>query len=182
MAGLISKRYAEALFQLALDEDCVDKYSTQIKLVQEVLDCDSDFLRVLNHPRISSDKKLGILTGALKGAVDENIIGFLSVIFKKGREGELKDILNTFINKVLDYKGIVTASVESAVPLKDESLKAIKDKLSHKLNKQVEIEAKVVPELIGGLKIAVSGHVIDNTVKSQLDGLRKVLLASGTAQ
>ena len=57
----------------------------------------------------------------------------------------------------------------------------IKEKLSNKLNKQVRIEAKVVPELIGGVKIAVMGHVIDNTVKSQLEALKKSLLAAKLA-
>lgn len=176
MAGLISKRYAEALFQLALEQNCVDKYSDEIKLMYDTLTSDSEILRVLNHPQISSDKKLDILITAFKDSVDENIIGLLSIVFRKNREKELTDILNTFLNKVLDYKGIITATVESAVALKESKLNEIKEKLSSKLNKQVEIEAKVVPELIGGLKITVGGRVIDNTVKSQLDAIKKTLL------
>ncbi|MDO4299868.1 MAG: F0F1 ATP synthase subunit delta [Clostridia bacterium] len=176
MAGLISKRYAEALFQLALEQNCVDKYSDEIKLMYDTLTSDSEILRVLNHPQISSDKKLDILITAFKDSVDENIIGLLSIVFRKNREKELTDILNTFLNKVLDYKGIITATVESAVTLKENKLNEIKEKLSSKLNKQVEIEAKVVPELIGGLKITVGGRVIDNTVKSQLDAIKKTLL------
>lgn len=176
MAGIISRRYAEALFQLAVEQNCVDKYSDEVKLVYDTLTSDSEILRVLNHPQIGSDKKLYILNSAFKDSVDNDILAFLSIIFKKNRENELTDILNTFLNKVLDYKGIVTAVVESAAPLKESKLNEIKDKLSSKLNKQVEIEAKVVPELIGGLKIAVCGHIIDNTVKSQLEDMKKTLL------
>lgn len=181
MAGLISKRYAEALFQLALEKNCVDKYSDEIKLIYDTLTSDSEILRMLNHPQISSDKKLDILTTVFKDSVDGNIIGLLSIVFRKNREKELIDILDTFLNKVLDYKGIVTAIVESAAALKESKLNEIKEKLSSKLNKQVEIEAKVVPELIGGLKISVCGHVIDNTVKSQLDAMKKTLLATRLA-
>lgn len=181
MAGLISKRYAEALFQLALEQNCVDKYSDEIKLIYDTLTSDSEILRVLNHPQISSDKKLDILTTAFKDSVDENIIGLLSIVFRKNREKELIDILDTFLNKVMDYKGIVIATIESAAALKESKLNEIKEKLSSKLNKQVEIEAKVVPELIGGLKITVGGHVIDNTVKSQLDMMKKTLLATRLA-
>ena len=176
MAGIISGRYAEALFQLAIEQNCIDKYSDEVKLVYDTLTSDSEILRVLNHPQIGADKKLDILNTAFKDSVDSDILGFLSIIFKKNRENELTDILDTFLRKVLDYKGIVTAVVESAVPLKESRLNEIKDKLSSKLNKQVEIEAKVVPELIGGLKIAVCGHIIDNTVKSQLDAMKKTLL------
>ncbi len=176
MAGIISGRYAEALFQLAVEQNCVDKYSDEVKLVYDTLTGDSEILRVLNHPQIGSDKKLNILNTAFKDSVDTDILAFLSIVFKKNRENELTDILNTFLNKVLDYKGIVTAVVESAAPLKESKLNEIKEKLSSKLNKQVEIEAKVVPELIGGLKIAVCGHIIDNTVKSRLEDMKKTLL------
>lgn len=176
MAGIISKRYAEALFQLALEQNCVDKYSDEIKLIYDTLISDSEILRVLNHPQISSDKKLEILNTAFGGSVDKDIMGFLTIIFNKNRENELTNILNTFLNKVLEHKGIVTAVVESAKPLDESRLNEIKKKLSHKLNKQVEIKSNVVPQLIGGLKITVAGHVIDNTVKNQLDDMKKTLL------
>ena len=92
------------------------------------------------------------------------------------------EILDTFLKKVLDYKGIVTAVVESAVPLSEKKLNEIKEKLSNKLNKQVDVEALVEPELIGGLKITVEGRVIDNTVKSQLENMKKAMLNTKLAQ
>lgn len=175
MAGLISKRYAEALFQLAVEKDCVDRYSSQIKLISDTLACDSKVVRAINNPQISSDVKLGILISALKDSADDDILGLLSVVFRKNRESELTNILDTFLSKVRAHKGFVTAEVESAAALDDSRLEQIKNKLSDKLNKQVEIEAKVVPELIGGLKITVSGHVIDSSIKSRLDSMKKVL-------
>lgn len=181
MAQLISGRYAEALFKLALENNCIDKYSEEIKLIYDALVSDDEALRVLNHPQISSEIKLDILSNAFKGSVSQEVMGLLTVIFRKNREKELIDILDTFLSKVLDYKGIVTAVVESAAKLNEEKLDEIKEKLSIKLNKQVRIEAKVVPELIGGVKIIVMGHVIDNTVKSQLEAMKKSLLATKLA-
>ena len=175
MAGLISRRYAEALFRLAVEKDCVDKYDSQVRLVREALSCDSEVIRVINNPQISSDVKLKILISAFKDSADDDILGLLSVVFRKNRESELTDILDTFLSKVRDYKGFITAEVESAAALDDKRLEQIKNKLSDKLNKQVEIEAKVVPELIGGLKITVSGQVIDSSIKSQIDSMKKVL-------
>ena len=103
-------------------------------------------------------------------------MGLLQIVFNKNREKELIEILDTFLKKVLDYKGIVTVVVESAVPLNEKKLNDIKEKLSNKLNKQVDVEVLVVPELIGGLKITVAGRVIDNTVKSQLEAMKKAML------
>ena len=62
------------------------------------------------------------------------------------------------------------------MPLNEKKLNDIKEKLSNKLNKQVDVEVLVVPELIGGLKITVAGRVIDNTVKSQLEAMKKAML------
>jgi F-type H+-transporting ATPase subunit delta len=52
----------------------------------------------------------------------------------------------------------------------------IKEKLANKFNKQIEIKAVVDPALIGGVKIRVCGHLIDGTVKKQLDDIKKSLL------
>lgn len=182
MAELISKRYAEALFQLALEQDCVDKYSDEVKLVYEALSGESEILKVFNYPEISSEVKFNILQTALKDSVSDDILGLLQVVFNKNREKELIEILDTFLKKVLDYKGIITAVVESAVPLSEKKLNEIKEKLSNKLNKQVDVEALVEPELIGGLKITVEGRVIDNTVKSQLENMKKAMLNTKLAQ
>ena len=66
--------------------------------------------------------------------------------------------------------------------LSEKKLNEIKEKLSNKLNKQVDVEALVEPELIGGLKITVEGRVIDNTVKSQLENMKKAMLNTKLAQ
>ena len=114
MAELISKRYAEALFQLALEQDCVDKYSDEVKLVYEALSGESEILKVFNYPEISSEVKFNILQTALKDSVSDDILGLLQVVFNKNREKELIEILDTFLKKVLVFLGIVTADVESA--------------------------------------------------------------------
>ena len=157
MAGLIAKRYAEALFQLALENDCVDKYSDEIKLIHDTLAGQDEILKVINNPEISAEIKMSILENAFKEYVSN-------------------DVLDSFLSKVIDYKGIVYAAVESAVPLKSEKLNEIKQKLSKKLNKQVEVEVKTVPELIGGIRISVCGYVIDNTVKNRIENIKKALL------
>ncbi len=176
MAQLISNRYAEALFQLAQEQNSIDKYNDEIKLIYDTIVGEGEILKVLNHPQISSDKKMNILKDAFKDCVSNDVMGLLNVVFAKNRENELVDILDAFLVKVRDYKGLAKAYVESAVPLKSSKLNEIKQKLSDKLNKQVEVEVKVVPELIGGLKITVCGYVLDNTVKNQLEAMKKTLL------
>jgi F-type H+-transporting ATPase subunit delta len=66
--------------------------------------------------------------------------------------------------------------VFSAKPLSDERISELTEKLSKKFNKQIEVKVEIDPALIGGIKIRVCGHLIDGTVKKQLDEIKKNML------
>lgn len=175
MAELIAKRYAAALFDIALEKNSIDKYFDDVELICETIEGDAEFDAVMKHPQISGEEKLSVLTTAFKGKVEDDIIGLFSVAFRKNREAQLFDILNAFIDKVKEHKGIVTANVVSAKALSEKQLAEIKQKLESGMNKQVIIESSVDPSLIGGVKITVCGKLIDNTVRRHLDELKTKL-------
>lgn len=175
MAELISNRYAEALFELALEKDCVDKYFEDVCLVYDCVKDDKEFLTVLKHPQISGEEKLSVLTVAFRGKISDDILGLFSVAFRKNREAELLEMLSAFIEKVRAHKGIVTAKIVSAKPLTAQQLHRIKDKLVQTLNKQVDVKYSIDQTLIGGLQIFVCGRLIDNSIKTKLNGLKNQL-------
>lgn len=174
--ALVSGRYATALFGLALERNCVDRFYEDVCLVKEVISENKELTAVLNHPQVTCDEKINILVNSFSDSVDKDILGFFSVVFRKNRGKELKEILSAFIKKAEDYKGIAYATVESAEALEGSTLERIEKQLSKNLNKQVKAEAKVVPELLGGLKITVCGKVIDSSISSQIQRLKKQLL------
>lgn len=175
MAKLISRRYADALFELALERNRVDEFDEEVKTVYGSITEDKEFCSVLNHPQLSGDEKFAMLESVFKGKVSDDILGLFNLVLRKNREAELVEILSVFTDKVRQYKRITTAYVASAKPLSEKQLKEIKDKLSQNMNKQVNIEAIVEPELIGGVKISVDGLVIDGTIKKQISELKKQL-------
>ncbi len=176
MAQLIANRYANALFELALESGKLDLIEDEVKLVIETLNSDKDFIAVLNHPQITGKEKNDILENAFKGKISDEIMGLFSVVMRKNREAEISDILNAFVRKTEEYKGIETAFVTSAAPLSEQQISSIKDKLSQNLNKQIYIQADVDESLLGGIRIRVAGHVVDGSIKKQLDDLKKQLL------
>ncbi len=147
------------------------KIKKQINIIKN----DNEFLKVLNNPQINSDEKLNVLQTAFKDNVSEEIINFFKVVFHKNREGYLLEMLEVFMEDVKEFNGITTANIVSAKPLSSSQLDRIKESLSKKLNKQVLIEAVVDPQVIGGLKISVDGHLIDNTLKRQINDLKGML-------
>ena len=178
MDRIISDRYAEALFSLAVENNAIDRYEEQVKLVLDVISGDKEIMKILTHPDINGEDKMNVLTQAFKDSVDDDI----SVIMRKNRENQITGILEIFLEKVKSYKGISDAVVESAVPLSPEKLKVIETKLANKLNKQVVAKSVVVPELLGGLRISIDGHILDKTVKRQLEDMKKQMLATSLAQ
>lgn len=176
MGKLISKRYAVALFELAKETNKIDEFDVQVKSIHSIIKGDKEFLAVLNHPRVTGAEKFSLFENVFKGNVSEEILGLISIIVNKNRETEIIEILETFLNLVKEYKGITTAFVYSATKLTESQIEAIKEKLSKKLNKEVIIETKEQPELIGGLLINVDGKVIDNSIKKGLKDIRKSLI------
>ncbi len=176
MAQLVANRYANALFDLALENSKIDVFEEEIKLVLDTIKSDKEFLLVLNHPQVSGDEKFDVLEKAFKGKISDEIIGLFSVALRKNRETEIVNMLELFVKKAEDHKGIETAYVTSAIPLTDAQLTSIKEKLSQNLNKQIFIQADVDSSLLGGVRIKVAGHVIDGTIKAKLDDLKSQLL------
>jgi F-type H+-transporting ATPase subunit delta len=182
MAKLISKRYADAFFDLAAEQNKIDVFFDEAQFIYNSVANDSEFLKVLVHPDILSEEKLSMLESVFKGKVSEEFISLFALMLRKNRESEICATLKTFMDKVLAYKGITTAFVYSAAKLSEKQIAAIKEKLSANLNKQVNIQTEVDKSLIGGVKISVDGHVIDGTIKKQLDDLKNGLLKIQPAQ
>jgi len=176
MAQLAAGRYANALFDLALESSKLDVFEEEIKLVLDTMENDEKFLLVLNHPQISGEEKMDILEKAFKGKISDEIMGLFSVALRKNREAQIVDMLKIFVRKAEKHKGIETAFVTSAVPLSDKQIESIKEKLSKNLNKRIFIQAEVDESLLGGVCIKVAGHIIDGSIKKQLDDLKKQLL------
>lgn len=182
MAKLISIKYANAFFDIAVEENKTDLFYDEAKFIYDSVSANKEFAEVLAHPDIVSEEKLEILKKVFEGKVSQEFISLFSLVLRKNRESELCNILKEFMDKVLDYKRITTAFVTSATALSEEQLKNIKEKLSANLNKQVNIEATVDKSLIGGIRISVDGHIIDATIKKQLNDLKQDLLNIQLAQ
>jgi ATP synthase F1 delta subunit len=136
---------------------------------------DEECGKIVSHPRIPVAKKMDFFKTAFTGSVSENLLGMVYLAINKSREGFLVPALDSLIKMINDYKSRTTAHVTSAVALTEAQLAALKTTLSAKLNKQVDIAAKVDPGLIGGFTVFVDGYLIDRTIKKQFNDLRKTL-------
>ena len=166
----LSILYASALFDLALKNDAVDEFYSQATFLRDSLN-DPECLRILVHPHISASEKHELFKKAFAGRVHKDLLGFLFLAADKNREAFLLPALNELLDLIKKHKKIVTAKVLSAAPYDEGQAAALKDMLSVKLRKTVELQMKVDPSLIGGPYIFVDGYYIDWTVKKRLRDL-----------
>ncbi len=173
MAELVAKRYSNALFEIAKEENKVDVLLEEVQSIISILDDNKEFMSVINHPHITSEDKGRLLKETFESKVDSNIIGLFQVVLSKNREEEILSILENFVELAREYQNITTAVITTAVTLSASQIEKIVDSISKSLNKKVEYETVVDKNLIGGLKIAVDGKVFENSVRKTFEDLKK---------
>lgn len=178
MGQLISDRYAKALFDLAVESNKIDEFESQVGSLYTILKTEKDFTELLQHPQIIAEEKIELLQKVFEAKVSSEIMGLLVLIIRKNREEYLLDVLNAFLDKVKEYKGIVTATVISAVALDNEQISQIKMLLTKRLKKQIQIETQVVHSIIGGLIIRVGDSILDASIGGRLQALKASLYDS----
>ncbi|MDE6406959.1 MAG: F0F1 ATP synthase subunit delta [Lachnospiraceae bacterium] len=177
MAKLISKTYGDALFELAVEEGKIDVLLEEMEQLQKILAENEDFGRLMNHPKIIKEEKIGVAKSVFEGRISEELLGFLTIIISKDRYREIDEILKYFVAKVKEYKGIGIATVTTAVPLKDGQCREVEQKLLDTTQyKSMEISYSVDASLIGGMVIRIGDRVVDSSIKTKLSELQKDLL------
>ena len=177
MAKLVSARYSEAFFDLALQSSKLEQFAKDAALIlsmldKESLDTDTRLAEFLYHPQIFEDDKIRVVEASLKGEVSEETIGLIVVMIRKQREREITAVLRTFLAKVEEYNGFAEAYITSAVPIDEERLDTIRSILSEKFGKKVVLKLSIDQELVGGFKVLIQGYSFDRTIKRTLSELR----------
>lgn len=169
-------RYAEALFELGVELSTLDDFKTSLNSINENIIDESDFLKILTHPKISRAEKKEIIQNIYSNKVKAEIMNFLMILVDKGRIKYIKDINKHFNQMYNKHNNIVEAKVYSAVELKDSQVSNIKETLEKQLEKVVEIHTMTDDTVVGGVRIVVEDQVFDNTIQLKLDKLRANLI------
>jgi len=163
----LSVLYATALFELAAEAGAVDAFQDQAAALRDALK-DEECKKLLLHPHIRAAEKLAFFTKILPDGIPADFHSFLRLVFEKRREPYLIPALTELTVLIERHQKKTTAIVISADELGPGQTKALQSMLSKKLSKQVALDLRVDPSLVGGLYIQVDGHFIDCTIKKRL--------------
>ena len=177
MAKQVAKTYGEALFMMAVEDGKSDSYLEEVTGILAILEENPDFEQLMKHPKISKVEKEEIVENVFKGNVSKEMTGFLKLVVSKERYGEIKNIFSYFVDKMKEEKKIGVAYVTCAVALDEARKKAVEDKLLATTGyKKMEMHYEVNESLIGGMVIRIGDRIVDSSVRTKIEEMKKQLL------
>ena len=173
--GILSKRYAKALFDLALEMNILDQVIKDMELVYDVYRENKDFRLVLSAPIVNMDKKTAILSDLFKERVHEISFRYFMIITRKKREAYLGEIARQFISLYKKFKNIITVHLLTADKI-DDSIRQKVIRLLHEQTKgEIELIEYVKKEIIGGFILTFDDQKYDDSIRTQLQLMRRTV-------
>lgn len=176
----VAGRYAAALFDLAKDASKVSDVEADLGKFQSLLDESADLVRLVRSPVISADDQAKALATILgKAGVGELTANFLKLVAKNRRLFAVADMVKAFRALAAKSRGEATAEVTSAVALTDGQIAELKKTLKATVGKDVTLNARVDPSLLGGLIVKVGSRMVDSSIRTKLQSLKVTLGGAG---
>lgn len=173
----VAKRYAKALFALALEENLLEKISADLDQITELGSQSAEFRTLLSNPLINEKDKLSALEEILSGKVEPITLSFLKLLADKKRIAFLPGITEEFRRMMLRHANQVEGELISAVALTPGQVSTIKSRIEEITGKVVLLTEKLDQTVLGGFIVKVEDWVLDNSIRYQLSKLREKLIA-----
>jgi F-type H+-transporting ATPase subunit delta len=172
----VGERYAQALFDLAKDEGQVVAVESDLKALKAMTAESADLRTLIASPVFNAEDKAkglaAIATRAEFNALTQKFLGFVAA---QRRIAALPSIITSFQALSAAYRGVVSAQVTTAIALTAAQSKGLQAALRQALGKDPEIETRVDPSILGGVKVRVGSRLYDASLKSKLDSLKFAL-------
>lgn len=175
-SSAIARRYAKALILIGKQDGQAEKYRDELQGFIELLDSQPALEQTVNNPLYGTEKRRNLLDTVLERLQISNVMNsFFVLLFTKKRFAYIRDI-NYHFNKLADeLKGIVRAELTSATELSRDSFEQIRQSLSKMTGREVVLDSRQDPELIGGVVAKIGDLVLDGSIRTQLKNMRESL-------
>src|SRR5713226_1874077 len=176
----VSGRYATALFELARDERSIDAVRADLDRFDAMLADSADLKRLVRSPVFSADSQSKALAAVLNQAGISGIsANFLKVLTANRRLFVVSDVIRAFRALVARFKGEATADVTVAETLSDKNLDALKTALKSVTGKDVALNVKIDPSIIGGLVVKLGSRMVDSSLRTKLNSIKHAMKEAG---
>jgi F-type H+-transporting ATPase subunit delta len=169
MAG----RYATALYELADEAKSVDSVLKDLARFEALVEGSDDLRRLVKSPVFTSEEQLGAISAIMaKADISGLAANFIKLAAQNRRLFAIERMIGAFRAIVADKRGELTAQVTVAEPLNDAHTKAVKEALREITDKDVRINVKVDPSIIGGIIVQLGSRMVDASLKTKLSAIQ----------
>jgi F-type H+-transporting ATPase subunit delta len=168
----LSGRYAVALFDLARDANMLDTVAGSLAALKAAIAESADFKGLINSPVLSRDvsgKTIAAVASAM--GIDALTTKFLGVLAQNRRLAQLPAVIRAYETLLSNHKGEARAEVTSARPLTKTQIGALAKSLKARVGRDVAVDAKVDPAILGGLVVKIGSQMIDSSIRTRLNSL-----------
>jgi F-type H+-transporting ATPase subunit delta len=172
----MAARYAIALFDLAQETNAIDAVKADLERFDALVAESADLTRLVRSPVFSAEEQLQALAAVLdKMGIGGLTAKFLKLVTSNRRLFAVRDIIRAYRELVADHKGEVTAEVTVAEQLKGDHLEALRAALKSVSGKDVDLDIKVDPAIIGGLVVKLGSRMVDTSLRTKLNAIRHAM-------
>ena len=172
MAG----RYATALFELARETNSIDAVKADLERFDTLVGESADLNRLVRSPVFSAAEQLQALSAVLERAAIGGLAAkFLKLVTANRRLFAARDMVRGYRELVALHKGEVTAEITVAERLKDDHVAALKSALKAVSGKDVDLNIKIDPAIIGGLVVKLGSRMVDTSLRTKLNAIRHAM-------
>jgi len=169
MAG----RYASALYDLALEQRALDSVKADLDRFDAMIEGSEDLNRLVRSPVFTAEEQKNALAAILeKAGIGGITANFLRLVAQKRRLFAVREMVRAFRAFVARHKGEARAEVTVAEPLSENHLNALKAALKSTTKKEVALDIRVDPAILGGLIVKLGSRMVDASLKTKLNSIK----------
>jgi ATP synthase F1 delta subunit len=168
----IAEVYSRALFEVAQDQDKLDEIHEQLGAFADAISENRDMARFFFSPYFSTQEKKEALEKAVSGA-EETFMNFLEALLERHRMPVIFRIRARFHQLWEEENKLLPVEVTSAIELDKKTVQDIGKSIGEQVDRKIELSSKVDPEILGGVVLRVGNFVLDASIRSRLEQLRK---------
>jgi len=173
----LAGRYAGALYDLTVDAKATDAVLADLTALKTLLSENAELATVVSSPVCSRSEQMNAMIAVLNQAGAHDLTAkFVGAVAENGRLFALSQIIQAFISEVARRNGQISAEVVSAIALDAKRQKAVEATFSALAgSKNISLEMRVDPSLMGGLIVRIGSRLFDTSVKTKLNRLEAAM-------
>ena len=178
----VDRVYAQALLELADEADRADAVAAEVAELQKLLETEPALAALLGSRKLTMADRAETIERMFKGRIDDLIYYFMQVVNAKSRLERLGRIFAGYALLHDEKRGVVKAQATVARELTDDQQRRVAEVVSAVTDREAVVQQSVDERLIGGMKLRVGDLLVDGSLATALQGMRRHLVEAGKQQ